>query len=152
MTGTNFVSGTNTTVTFGGASATSVLVVGSVITCIAPAGSPGFADITVTSPDGQSFTWPEALQYNDEGPMLIISKIAPTSGPTTGGTPVTMTGQQFRERCRRYLRWNPGHVSEGREGNRITCVTPADDNTGPIDVEVGDPAPDGRASCVGRWI
>ena len=92
ITGTNFATGA--TVTFGGTAATSVVVVSSTsITATTPAGSAGAVTVTVTNPGGQS---------GSSGGRLYLYCSAdgeqcqsPNSGPTAGGTAVTITGTNF---------------------------------------------------------
>ncbi|MGV9937507.1 IPT/TIG domain-containing protein [Streptomyces olivaceoviridis] len=55
---------------------------------IAPAHAPGTVQVTVTTPAGTS----NPLPYTYLAPPPVPSAISPTSGPTTGGTPFTITG------------------------------------------------------------
>ncbi len=64
ITGTGFQDGA--TVTFGGAAATSVVVVGPTsITCTTPAGAEGLVDVVVTNPDAQAGTLNDGFTYED---------------------------------------------------------------------------------------
>jgi len=91
LAGTSFASGT--AVTFGSAAATFVTVTGATqITATTPAGSAGAVNVTVTNSSGQSTTLASAFTYLS-GPTL--SGLSPASGPTTGGTAVTLTGTGF---------------------------------------------------------
>jgi len=90
------ISGTNltgaTTVTFGGTEGTSVTVVSATqITVRTPAKAAGTAAVVVTTPGG-STTEAFSYIYRD---APVISTIAPVSGPTIGGTVVTITGTNF---------------------------------------------------------
>ena len=90
ITGTNFASGA--TVTFGSTAATNVVVVsGTQITATTPAGSAGAATVTVTV-TGQSGSLAGAFTYNAPP---TVSSVTPNSGPTAGGTAVTITGTNF---------------------------------------------------------
>ncbi len=92
LTGQNFAP--NATVTFGGAAATSVVVVNAMqITANTPPHASGGADVVVKNPDGQSATLASGFTFT--GPAPILSAVSPTSGPSKGGTPVTLTGQNF---------------------------------------------------------
>lgn len=92
ITGAGFVSGA--TVKFGGTSATNVSVVDSTsITATAPEHASGKVDVVVTNPDGQAATLAQSFTYALPGPT--ISGISPSTGPPTGGTPVTITGAGF---------------------------------------------------------
>jgi hypothetical protein len=92
LTGQNFVS--NATVSFGGAAATSVVVVSATqITANTPPHTQGSVAVAVRNPDGQSATLADGFTFT--GPAPILSSVSPTSGPSTGGTSVTLTGQNF---------------------------------------------------------
>ncbi len=58
-----------------------------------PASEAGVVDVTVTTPSG-SFTLPEAYRY--VGPP-VIETITPAEGSQDGGTPLTITGENFEE-------------------------------------------------------
>jgi len=51
--------------------------------------------ITLTNPDGQSKTSASGILTIAMGPVPTVTGIAPTSGPATGGTAVTLTGTDF---------------------------------------------------------
>jgi hypothetical protein len=80
-----------TAVKFGNSSASGFTVTSDTsITATAPAGT-GTADVTVTTPAGTSATNPlDVFTY-----APTVTGISPSSGPTTGGTPVTITGTGF---------------------------------------------------------
>ena len=91
ITGTNFVTG-STTVTIGGASATSVSVSDSGhLTAYAPSGSAGAVDVVITTPGG-SATGTGAYTYYAAPTFVSIS---PKTGPLGGGQSVTITGTNF---------------------------------------------------------
>jgi len=90
ITGTNFAAGA--TVTFGGTAATSVVVVsGTSITAITPPGTAGAVTVTVTV-NGQNGNLTNGFTY-----LVIptVTSVAPNTGPTVGGTAVTITGTNF---------------------------------------------------------
>jgi IPT/TIG domain. len=92
ITGTGFLA--NATVKFGGTSATNVTVVSATsITATAPAHGAGAVDVVVTNTDTKAATLAQAFTYAVPGPT--ISTIAPATGPTTGGTLITITGTGF---------------------------------------------------------
>jgi large repetitive protein len=92
MTGTNFASGA--TVTFGGAAATSVVVVSATqITVHTPAHAQGSVNVVVTNPDGQSATRTGGFTFG--APAPILTGVSPRTGRTRGGTSVTLTGRNF---------------------------------------------------------
>lgn len=81
-----------TAVSFGGVPATSFSI-GSdgVITALAPPGTGGTFDVTVTSPGGTSATSPsDRFSYTP-----VVGAVAPGDGPALGGTWVTISGAGF---------------------------------------------------------
>ncbi|MGQ9592491.1 MAG: IPT/TIG domain-containing protein, partial [Planctomycetota bacterium] len=90
--GSGFLPGA--TVTFGGALAVDVDVVSSTrIECRTPAHAAGVVDVTVTNPDLQSATLPNAFEFI---PPPTVASVSPASGPTAGGTAVSIAGTGFR--------------------------------------------------------
>ena len=59
---------------------------------IVPTGS-GTQDVTVINPDGQETTKPLSFTYYEPP---VVTSITPARGPATGGTAVTVKGQNFR--------------------------------------------------------
>ena len=91
ITGTGFLAGA--TVSVGGASCTSVVVVSSTsITCTSPARPSGAANIVVTNTDTRSSTGVGLFTYI---PAPTVSAISPTSGDVAGLQNVTITGTGF---------------------------------------------------------
>ncbi len=90
ITGTNFAAGA--TVTFGGVAATNVVVVsGTQITAITPAGSAGATTVRVTV-NGQAGNLASGFTYVASP---TVTSVSPSSGATAGGTGVTITGTNF---------------------------------------------------------
>ena len=90
ITGTGFTGAT--AVTFGGTAATTFTVNNAnSITAAAPAHSAATVDVVITTPGG-SATGTGAYTY---APVPTFSSISVTSGPTTGGTFVTIFGSGF---------------------------------------------------------
>jgi hypothetical protein len=93
LTGANYVAGS--TVKFGTIAATNVTVVSSTkITATAPAAAAGKVDVSVSGA-GVSSANTAGDDYTYVQPNPTISGLAPASGPTTGGTSVTITGNNF---------------------------------------------------------
>ena len=93
ISGANFRS--NATVKFGGVSATNVTVASATsITATAPAHAAGKADVTVTNSDATTATLTQSFTYTLPAPT--ITNISPATGPTSGGTLVTITGSGFQ--------------------------------------------------------
>ncbi len=91
LTGTSFRAGA--TVTVGGNACTSVSISSSTqITCYAPAGVPGMADIVVTNTDTQFATLVSGYTF-EVAPA--ITSVSPTGGNTAGGTAIIINGSGF---------------------------------------------------------
>jgi IPT/TIG domain len=80
-----------TSVRFGAAAAKFTVTSSTTITATAPAESVGRVDVTVTTPAGTSaITRKDVYKY-----APVISSVSPTSGPSTGGTALVITGAGF---------------------------------------------------------
>lgn len=91
ISGSNFVSGA--TVTFDTNAATNVNVVSDTsITAVSPAHAAGAVNITVTNPDGKSAS---SGSFTYITPAPAVTSISPATGPTSGGTAVTIAGSGF---------------------------------------------------------
>jgi hypothetical protein len=89
--GSNFVSGA--TVRVNGVLATGVTFVSAAqLRATTPAGS-GLASVQVTNPDAQVATLSNVFTYQSAAPT--ISSVSPASGPTTGGSVLTVIGTGF---------------------------------------------------------
>lgn len=63
------------------------------ITCTTPtSGSPGAVNVDVVNPGPWTGTLTNGYTYN---PVPTVSEVSPSSGPTTGGTNITITGTGF---------------------------------------------------------
>ena len=95
ITGTNFSTGS--TVSFGGVAASNVNVLSSTsLTATTPARAAGTVNVVVTNLNNQSGTLTNGFTYNAPAPGApTVSSVSPNSGPTTGGTAVTITGTNF---------------------------------------------------------
>jgi hypothetical protein len=91
LTGSNFTSGA--TVTFGGVAATNATVSATQITANTPAHAPGTVKVLVTNPNGQSASLASGFTFVALTPT--VTSVLPTTGLTTGGTQVTLTGTNF---------------------------------------------------------
>jgi hypothetical protein len=91
IAGSGFVSGA--TVRVNGVAATGVTFVSaSQLRANTPAASAGTYAVQVTNPDTQTGTLANAFTYV---PPPAVTSVSPTSGPTTGGTTITVTGSAF---------------------------------------------------------
>ncbi len=91
ITGSDFTDAT--TVSFGALAASSFTVNSPTsITAVAPAGTTGATDITVTTPSGTSAVGIHDV-FKYEAPT--IASVSPGAGPVAGGTSVTVSGSGF---------------------------------------------------------
>jgi hypothetical protein len=91
ITGTGFSAGA--TVTVGGSTTNVTVVSATKITATTTAQPAGKVDVVVQNTDGQSGTLTGGFTFLNPPPTL--ASIAPTFGPTAGGTAVTITGTGF---------------------------------------------------------
>jgi hypothetical protein len=121
ISGSNFTAGA--TVTVGSAAATGVTVVNSsTISAVTPAGATGPASIKVTNPDGQSATATAAFTYS---PPPTVGGVTPSSGPTSGGTAVTITGSNFQAGATVTFGTTPATSVTVVNATTLTATTPA---------------------------
>ncbi|HSP14646.1 MAG TPA: IPT/TIG domain-containing protein [Thermoanaerobaculia bacterium] len=134
VTGSAFQNGAS--VKFGDTPAVSTTVnSSSSISAIAPAHDPGAVTLTVSNPDGQSANFGSYI-YAVPGPS--ITSIDPTSGPTTGGTALTISGSNFDSGARVTiggLAVNNLVVATTPTASTISATTPQ----GPFDIASSSP-------------
>lgn len=84
-------------VTFGGAPATAVEVASAgEMSCTTPAHAAGKVDVTVRDPaTGAESTFAGGFTYVETSAAPSITKVSPDTGPTGGGTAVTIEGSNF---------------------------------------------------------
>lgn len=129
ITGNNFVAGA--TVTFGGKSATKIVVVNAnSMTCVTPAGT-GLVDVVVTV-SGVTGTLVKGFTYVI--PVPLVTTLIPNSGTSAGGTSVTISGGNFGAGSTVTF----GGAAAGSivivNAGTITCTSPA--GSGVVDVVV----------------
>ncbi|MNS21488.1 IPT/TIG domain protein [compost metagenome] len=129
------ISGTNlagaTTVTFGGMTASHTVNSATSITATAPAGT-GAVDVRVTTAGGTSTT-SAFSQFTYVGAPTVTS-IAPTKGPITGGTTVSITGTNFTGVTGVTFGGTGATSFRFDNATQITATAPA--GTGTVDVRV----------------
>jgi hypothetical protein len=128
FTGTEFVTFVN------GALATNVVVVNdSTITATTPSGLPADGSLVfVTSPLGTSppvsptdvFTWTAAPP--PPGPVPTVTSLSPTTGPSAGGTSVSLKGTGFNGASQVLFGAVPASSFSVSSSTRITAVAPAE--------------------------
>lgn len=88
-------------VLFGSKPATSINFISSqALIVTTPENQPGKVSVSVKNPDGTTAVLPDAFTFvsvQGMDPAPIITDITPTAGPDTGGTPVTLIGDNFNQ-------------------------------------------------------
>ncbi len=146
ITGTNFVA--RATVHFGSRAGTSVTVQSATtLTAVAPAGSDGTVDVTVSTPGGSSAT-SGADQYAYGPPS--VSSVNPVTGPTTGGNTVTITGTNFVSGVTVDFGTKAGTSVNVQSSTKLTAVAPAGSG-GTVDVTVSTPGGSSATSSADNY-
>ena len=104
------------------------------ITATAPAGTLGAVDVTVTNGQGTSGT-----NANDQftylpPPPPTVTNVSPTSGSSTGGTPVTISGTNFTGASAVYFGTTAATSFTVNSATTIAATAPA--GSGTVDVTV----------------
>ena len=121
ISGTGFLSGT--TVTIGGTAATNVVVVSATsITATTPAGSLGAANVVVTNTNTGTVTDTGGFTYVS---APAITGVSPNSGPTAGGTAITISGSGFLSGATVTIGGAAATNVMVVSANSITATTPA---------------------------
>ena len=132
ITGTNLTGAT--AVTFGGTAATNFVVNSSTqITATAPAHAAGAVDVVVTTPVGTTANTTADNYTYTAGPT--VTDLAPSSGPTAGGTSVVITGTGFTGATAVTFGGTNATSFTVNSSTQITAVSPAKP-TGTVDVIV----------------
>lgn len=99
----------------------------------------GPTDVIVSNPDGGTVTLEDGFAYQPPGVVPpTVSGIEPSSGPTDGGTEVTVTGTEFQAGatvtiCGQQV--TPTSITE----TQVVFITPACSDVGPTSVTVTNP-------------
>ena len=136
-------------VTFGGVAAKSFTVNSSTsITAIAPAHAAGTVAVSVTTPAGASPSTPgDEFTYE---PPPVVTKLSPKSGPGSGGTPVTITGERLSEASAVSFGGVAAKSFVVNSATSITAVSPAQ-APGTVSVTVTTPTGTSAASSKAKF-
>jgi glucose/arabinose dehydrogenase len=140
ISGTGFVSGA--TVKFGAVAAVNVQVVNSTsLTATTPAqATAGAVNVTVTNPDNQSGTLVNGFTYTSPPPgPPTVSVVNPGSGPTSGGTAVTISGTGFVSGATVKFGAVAATNVQVVNSTSLTATTPAQATAGAVNVTVTNP-------------
>jgi len=134
ITGKNLSGATG--VSFGGAAGSITADSSTKVTATSPAGS-GTVAITVTTKGGTSAT-SSADQFTYKTPAPTVSSFTPSSGPTTGGTAVTITGKNLSGATGVSFGGTAGSITAD-SSTQITVTSPAVTSAGPVNLTVTTP-------------
>ncbi|MDB5313637.1 MAG: hypothetical protein JWO38_7839, partial [Gemmataceae bacterium] len=147
ITGTNFTGATG--VKFGAVAATTFTVNSPTsITAVAPAGAAAAVDVTVTTPTGTSATSAADLFTYQVAPT--VTAVSPATGPTVGGTSVTITGTSFTNATAVKFGTVAAMSFTVNSATSITAVIPAG-AAGAVDITVTTPGGTSAASAADRF-
>jgi hypothetical protein len=132
ITGTNLSGATG--VSFGGAGGSITADSGTKVTATSPAGS-GTVNITVTTKGGTSATT-SADKFTYTTPAPVVLRISPSSGPTAGGTSVTITGTNLSGATGVSFGGAGGSITAD-SSTQITATSPA--GSGTVEITVTTP-------------
>jgi hypothetical protein len=133
ITGANFTGAT--AVEFGTTSATFLVDNAAQITAVSPPGT-GTVDVTVTTPVGTSAT--SSFDQFTYFPPPTVTSVMPSTGPTTGGTSVTITGTNFTGATAVNFGITPATSFTVNSDTSISAVSPAG-VPGTVDITVTTP-------------
>jgi hypothetical protein len=137
ISGGHYVPGT--TVTFGGVAAASLTFVSAKqLNCTTPPGNPGVVAVVITNPDGQSVTRYHAFVYGSVVPAPAVSSVSPNTGPSLGGTLVTIAGINFVNGATVTFGGVAATSVTFDSSSELRCITPAF-SAGAVDVVVTNP-------------
>jgi hypothetical protein len=125
-----------TVVAFGTVAAAST-VTDTQITATAPAENAGTIDVTVTTPNGLSATSiADEYTYVGANTVPTITSVSPGSGPTAGGTTLTITGSGFTSVTSVVVGSGVATGVNVLSSTELTAVTPASSTPGAVGVTV----------------
>lgn len=128
-------------VSFGGTESTAVSFTDSTqIQAVTPAHALGKVDVTVTNPDTKTDTLAGAFTYL---PPPTVTSVSPTSGPSAGGTAVTITGSDFQQNATVAFGGIEATPATVASATQIQTQTPAHPS-GIVDIVVTNPT-DGQS-------
>jgi len=136
VTGTNFTTGA--VVKIGGVNATSTTFVSPTsLTATTAAKAAGTNTVTVSNADGQTTSVNTAVSFTYVIPAPTIADVSPISGPTAGGTTLTITGRYMADITKVTVGGLPATSFTVINSTTLSAVTPARE-AGLVDVTVSN--------------
>ncbi|MCC6623334.1 MAG: IPT/TIG domain-containing protein [Deltaproteobacteria bacterium] len=108
---------------------------GTELTFLAPPHTPAITDVVVIAPDGQLDVATSAFTYSA---LPSIVSIEPDSGPTGGGTTITVRGNNIQQGAIVRLAGNLCTETNVQDATTLVCKTPAG-AIGPVEVVLTNP-------------
>jgi hypothetical protein len=132
----------STVVKFNGVQATSTVFISSTqMQAVTPAvASASAVPVQVSNPDGQTSSLTNAFTYL----ALTVTSLSVTSGPSSGGTGVTILGSQFQPGATVRFGGTLASVTY-KSSTELQAITPAH-TSGIVDVVVTNPSPDNQTA------
>ncbi|MBB5048945.1 hypothetical protein HNR60_003716 [Rhodopseudomonas rhenobacensis] len=147
ITGSNFIGVTG--VTFGGIAASSFTVVNpTTITAVVPPHGAGPVDVAVITSSGSGSSGPGAFVY---APQPSVASVSPSSGPSSGGTAVTITGSNFIGVTGVSFGGAAATAVTVVSATSLTATTPAH-AAGAVDIAVTSPSGTGTGSQLFSYV
>ncbi len=149
ITGTGFPGATS--VRFGSTAASFTIVDATHLTATAPAGTAGIVDVTVSTAAGTSTgTLLDHYTYTSATPAPTVAGVSPGSGPTAGGTVVTISGTDLTGATA--VKFGPTAATGYTvvDATHITAIAPAG-AAGTVDVTVFTAGGTNEASSADRY-
>ena len=138
-----------TAVSFGTAAASNVIVESdSAVVATAPAHADGTVDVTVTNPAGTSAAV-TADQFTYTAAVPTVTAVSPATGPSGGGTTVTITGTGFSDATGVSFGSVAATDVADVSATEITALAPA--GSGVVDVTVTSPAGTSAVSAADQF-
>ncbi|WP_392672249.1 IPT/TIG domain-containing protein [Streptomyces sp. LN785] len=132
-------------VAFGANTAVPTVVSDSQITVVTPAGAAGTVGVTVTTAGGTN----NGLSYTYVS-VPTVTSVAPAAGPTSGGTPVTVTGTGLTSATQVTFDGDPAPFTVISDST-LSAVTPPG-AAGPVDVVVTNDAGSATATDAFTYV
>jgi hypothetical protein len=101
------------------------VVSGSQVTAVSPAQAASVRYVVVTTPGGSNPLTVGVDQFTYKAPRPVVTNVAPTSGPPTGGTAVTITGSGFTGATKVFFGPVAATSFTVVSGSQVTAVSPA---------------------------
>ena len=138
-----------TAVSFGTAAASNVIVESdSAVVATAPAHADGTVDVTVTNPAGTSAAV-TADQFTYTAAVPTVTAVSPATGPSGGGTTVTITGTGFSDATGVSFGSVAATDVADVTATEMTALAPA--GSGVVDVTVTNPAGTSAVSAADQF-